>query len=289
MVRVLTSLPSDFSPQELSWSERRFHSPDLLSDAVYREPWEFRMGAYAWGFDLQERGNSILPEHPFLASSPQIGMLHCPTDLAPWSPDGLLLGFLSWEQFSAFLYSIPRKASISLTVSPPPLVTLKWSPTHPILAVAHNDHCLIFDSQGSHICKASWRANNRTSPYLFWWPDRPIILTLATPPHEDPPELLAFSALTGELESATNVNPAEILPFDQEAFRTIPRDGYSLLLDPATRGVGSLLYSWHSPVFDPITFTLHLATYRPTAPPSRKDEGLVCPVREAWASIRPAA
>jgi hypothetical protein len=247
------------------------------------------MGVYAWGFDLERAGKSVLRGHGGLQRRAKQGMFHCPIDLTPWSPDGQVLGFLTWEDPPAFLYDTARRAEVPLRVDRSFALSLKWAPRIPICLLVYPDHALVFDASGSPHCAVSWPQSERHHPYVFWWPDRPVFIALCQPQDNATPELVAFSAETGAELTRMKIDPAGILPFDRQAFQLIPREKYSLQVSPSTRSVGSLLDTWHNPVFDSKSLTLYAAAYRPTAVPFEADGELRCLVEEAWAGITLAA
>jgi hypothetical protein len=289
MIRLISALPSDIVPTRPSLEERLYANPGGQLTAVFREPWEIRMGTYAWQFDLQSQGASILSDHPYLASSPVINLVRCPIDLAPWSPVESILGLLTWEKFGAILYSVPEKRVRELTVSSPPSVSLKWSNRFPFLSVVYRDHCTVFDSKGSEICIATWPSNALSNPFVFWWPDSLILLALVNPPDERPPHLLVFSAETGAIENEIIIDPGEIFPYHKGEFAELPRDGYALQVAPGTLAVARLLDTWHNPVFDPVNLSLTLAVYRPRQENSMEGHGSAHQVEEVWATFKLAA
>jgi hypothetical protein len=289
LMRLLSASPSRFIPPQPSWEERLYPSPDGQLTAVFKQPWELQMGALVWEFDLQVQGSSILVDHPYLASSQAIRKVRCPADLAPWSPIDSVLGLLTWEGFGAFLYSVPAKRVRELAVSAPPVVSLKWSRRSPHVAVVHRDHCLVFDSDGARISNASWSQHARSSPFVFWWPDSEVLLALVDPPDERPPHLIAFSAETGAIQTEIVIDPAEILPYDEEAFANLPRDSYSLQVSPGRHAVGRLLDIWHRPFFDPDNLSLTLAVYRPSLEHPTQSQGSRQAVEEVWATVKLAA
>ena len=288
LIRVMSYQRTKHTTPAISWQERRFIPPLGGYTAFYGQPFEFRMGAYAWPFDLISEGKSVLHEHPAIASAISRLGLHCPTDLAPWSPDGDTLGFIPWHADGPFLYSLSKRIVTQLPVDPGFVVTLKWAPQIPLVLVVQSETGMVFDALGSPRSKSSWPSAPRHHPVAFWWPDSSFYLVLCQPSNSVP-DLIAFSPDSGRAIATLRIDPSEMLPYDQDSYKSVPRDGYSLQINQSTRAVGSLLDVWHGSHFDPRSNTLYAATYRPVDAPINISGRTTCVVDEVWASINLAA
>src|SRR5262245_41475805 len=77
-------------------------------------------------------------------------------------------------------------------------------------------------------------------------------------------ELRFYSGEDGSLLDPVPVDPAAVLPYDEDAYAGLPRDEYVLDVgEPGTTGVAALLDAWSGYVWRPEANELLVMTYRP--------------------------
>jgi hypothetical protein len=154
--------------------------------------------------------------------------------------------------------------------------------------VAYTGRGELVDLSGQCFATSIWTLPPNEHPRVFWMEPAQYFLLVGRRAAHTKTRLAIFASSDAREIASFEIDPSDLIPYDQHLFESIDRDRYTLLMDSSTRSVGSLLDVWHSVNFDSKCGVMQLATYRPIGMPFRENGELVCRVEERWFAIRVA-
>lgn len=264
-------------PSFREWKETRVFASANGRKAIFRNPNEFRMGAYSWELEVLENDSEKL----FSTS----GIL-CPHPYQPWSCDSLCLFLSSWKEGS-FIQEMASGFIQKLKLNEFVIYAL-GSRRYPKFLVVTDKGEYLVAVDGKLERVPSIRRPKHGYPYLCWLDKAGHFLAVE---NQGPglASLRFFDAETSDAKSDAPLNPIWLFPYDEATYRSLGRDSFSLVLSHSTQCVGSLIDEWSSIDFDEDSAVLRLMVYRPVGQIFEKRNQRVCKVLENWveARIRP--
>ncbi len=255
------------------WEESRVFASGNGRKAIFRNPAEFRMGAYAWELEVLEDAAKKL-----FAT----GGLHCPHPYQPWSHDSLCLFLSSWQEGS-LIQEIASGFTHKLKLDGFVLSTLGSRRYPKFLTVTDKGEYLVaIDGKVEQIL--SVRRPKHGYPYLCWF-DKAGHFFAVENQGAGLASLRFFDAETGEGKLDIPLNPTWLFPYDEATYRSLGRDSFALVLSESTQCVGSLMDEWSSIDFDENSEVLKLMVYRPVGRIFEKRNQRVCKVQENWVEV----
>lgn len=242
--------------------------------AVFRNPFEFHMGAYAWEVQVLENGSNKL----FSTTG-----LHCPHPYQPWSFDSRFLFLTSWKEGS-FIHEIDSHLSRKLEVSGFVASVLGSQRCPKFLVVTDRGEYLVA-IDGGIVRIPAVRRPKYGCPYLSWF-DKGRQLFAVENLGAGLARLRFFDAETGDVQTDIPLNPLGLFPYDEPAYANLSRDSYALVPSDSIQCVGSLLDEWSSADFDEASDVLKLMVYRPVGQIFEKRNQQVCKVQQNWVEVR---
>lgn len=192
-----------------------------------------------------------------------------PVYLQPWRHDGSKLAFPLCSRAGNRVLAAAADGSELPSPNWPSnvyLAALLWAPTRDrVLLVGSEGGGELLDGDFRPVAHLRWRPEQYEHPLAGWLTPDAVFFVLSLQGGAD---LRFYSAVDGSLIDALPLDPAAILPYDEDAVADVPRDGYALDLGPGLGGVGGLLDTWSFRRYRPDTAELILQTYRPVGSPS---------------------
>lgn len=261
-------------PSFREWKETRVFASTNGRKAIFRNPFEFHMGAYSWELEVLENDS----KKAFSAS----GLL-CPDFYQPWSFDSLCLFLSSWKGDS-LIQEIGSGSAHKLQLNEFVIYAL-GSRRYPRFLVVSDKGEYLVAMDGKIGRVPSVRRPKHGYPYLCWLDKAGHFLAVENQ-GAGLASLRFFDAETGDAKSDIPLNPNWLFPYDEANYRSLGRDSFSLVLSHSTQCVGSLIDEWSSIDFDEDSGVLRLMVYRPVGPTFEKRNQRVCKVQENWVEVR---
>jgi hypothetical protein len=261
-------------PSLREWEETRVFASANARKAIFRKPFEFRMGAYAWELQVFENG----PKRMFSTSG-----LHCPDPYQPWSFDSRFLFLSSWKEGS-FIQEIDSGFARRLEINGW-VASVIGSRRYPKFLVATDKGEYLVAIDGNVVQIPSVHRPKYGCPYLSWFDKGGQFFAVE---NQGPglARLRFFDANTGDVQADIPLNPLWLFPYHEAAYRSLRRDVWALVLSDSRQCVGSLMDEWSSIDFDEASDVLRLMVYRPVGQIFEKRNQRLCKVQENWVEVR---
>ena len=271
-------------PPADEWARRSYPSPNGGFTLAFSEGSEYAMGASCWKAKLvgpKGKGTKL----PYaLAVAP----------LAPWSPDG-----------GAFAYPATKKLredgrlllghvgkGIRWPIVPTWPEGIFWSPKRAALPVIGKGWFSLLDREGRITASREWSVHARDPVYANWFASGERFFVIGRSPGRKV-TFREYDANGGALGEEP-LDPADLVPFDAQAFASLDREVFSLRTAPGTRSIAGLLDRWCDARYDAASGDLRLAVYRPTGPVEPEPSAafgmpagtLTAPASVQWIAVR---
>lgn len=233
--------------------ELRFHSP-----------FEIRMGNHGWELSLFHDDVDVTAGHPYLWTVQSGVRLDLPARYLPWCAVRPVVALHAWDS-TVRTYDVVERRDRKYFVGEWPR-EIQWSPRGERLAVTLYRSIVVIDTKDESNVRIAVPIAPESAAWVFWWPDGERVLIVSRPAPEAVAQLFLASATDGRVLARTDFDPAVWLPYDSDAYRSVPRSGWPLEVGdrPGYGWVhGSLLDAWNQIDFDPDTRRLHAFAYRP--------------------------
>ena len=271
-IEILKKYASE--PSLRKWEDTRVFASPNGRKAIFRNPFEFHMGAYSRDLEVLENDSKKL----FSAN----GLL-CPHPYQPWSSDSFFL-FLSSPKGHSFIQEIGSGSVHKLELNEF-VIYARGSRRYPkfLVLTDKGEYLVAMDGKVQRVW--SVRRPKHGYPYLCWIDKAGHFLAVENK-GAGFAGIRFFDAETGDAKSDIPLNPLSLFPYDEDAYSGLGRDSYSLVLSPSTQCVGRLMDEWSSINFDEDSGVLRLMVYRPVGPLFEKRNQRVCKVQENWVEVR---
>lgn len=270
-------------PTRAEWqTDRPFSSEGSPWVARFYDPFEWHMGAEGWSVALLRDGDDATARHPYIAKTRTGKGYYLPHKYHPWCSGRAFIALYAWDDLLR-IYDVEKLQSVERRVPFP--MEIQWSPKGEVLAVTHAGHIGLADAQGRPIANVPVRHPQYEYPELFWWPDGKSFFVVSRTSPMSKTTLAFFNAADGREIERVNFDPADLLPYDAEKYKELPRDGYSLRIGRGARSVGYLLDKWARIRFDPAQQLLSAFVYRPVSECERVDNQLTCDAEERGVEV----
>jgi hypothetical protein len=276
-------------PEPAEWQElQTFEFGDGNWKLRFSDPFEWHMGADGWKAKLFHSNKDVSMEHPILKKSWKAGHgFNLPRKYSPWCRSKPLLALHPWDS-AIHLYDVSNRKTVNRALTDFPL-EIQWAPLGDLLAITCDGHIKIVNRIGEEIACIPVSHPKLEYPETFWWRDGKRILIICRESESAKSCLRILDSANGRLLSATDFDPADLIPYDRAAYASINRDRYSLHIGPRTRAVGNLLDRWSRLEFDNIRCVLRGTVYRPDGPPEFTDGEYLCAAKERGVEITVSA
>lgn len=231
------------------------------------------MGAPGWEASLLHRGD-VVRRHSWPC--------RCEPDSRPWSADGEKYVILGYEGPAVSVHE-PGSDRVSRPRLDGFPHSAQWAPGPDRLLVSLGDRAVVLEGGTDRRAEARWRVAGSEWPTVAWLPPGERFFAVGRETERRKTQIRFYSAADGSLVAALDLDPRELVPYDEPAFAHVPRERYSLSVGPGTLAVGSLLDVWNEVRYDEHEGLLLLSVYRPTR--QARDAGLPCPVSERWIGV----
>ena len=269
--------------REVSWERRGFQSPDQLWVASFHNPREWRMGAVGWQFSLVSVGDGTAVYDTALERLSEGSGVRCPVNCAPWRADSMMLALLIWDEgLVLFDVGAMNKCQCGFGESP---YTAQWAPHGDRLLVSFRDRLTLLDGAGSFVAYADWKSAEHELPHTGWLGSGKVFFAVGRTSKRAKSRIGFFKAGDGSVVGKQLLDPKELVPYEAEKYKSVPRGRYSLIVPPSTRAVGSLLDVWRKALYDQERELLFLSIYRPVSGIIELDGHPACEVEEEWVSV----
>jgi hypothetical protein len=270
-------------PRPLSWERREYRSPDRRWTVIYHTPREWHMGADGWQVQLRHYGLNVGWAHrPVMRLPGSQGFRH-PNALQPWSHDSKTLAFLTWNEDPLHLYDLADKSLRQVVQGSEFVYAVQWSPDIDRLLVTSETQAVLIDRRGVVHGIATLSMAPDEVPHSDWMPDGRWFYILAR--ESAGTSLTFYAGNDARFGEAHALDPLQLVPYNAEEFRDLPRQRFCLVHSPSIRAVGQLLDTWHRVEFDQPAATLYLSVYRPTSAVYRDNSERLCHVEERWVAV----
>lgn len=264
--------PLDSPPDEI----QRLHELGYFTEMSYRSPQgelelrldhgnEFRMGCEVWyrsRIFVNERDHSR--RHPELLKYLEENHPYSMAGLHPWDRTGdkLAIPTVSVLGVGFMLYDVAH-SRLLYTWRDPLWHGSAWSPSHDELFLMITNNWVILSGNGE--VRGRITHEGPTNVHVCGWtPSGDSFFYLEQSEDQRVPLLRFFARETLEPLDDVPLDPAVLLPYDQDIGTSVDRDTYSLPMISGSVGVGRLLDEWsYSSVADR-DGRLFLAATRPS-------------------------
>ena len=283
MIEISEPISVTSPHREISWERREFPSPDQKWIAVYKDPYEWRMGAVAWECSLIPGRNLSDVDQTDSGVLFHENMLHCPVDQIPWRDDSLMLSSLQWND-GLILFDLfsQKRTNIAFKDSP---MNVQWSPFRSTLLVRLLKSLALLDGEGEIITTVPIKSEQTEHPFTCWLKSGDIFLVVGRSSRRAKPRASFYQSSNGKKVKEIVLDPNGIAPYDVDKYKVIPRGRYSLIVSSSTMSVGNLLDRWNQVFYDGENELLYLSVYRPTSEIIDVGGTSACKVAESWVEI----
>lgn len=273
--------PQDSPPEEIQnlhelgyFTEMSYRSPQGELELRFDHGNEFRMGCEVWyRTRIFESGRDRSGRHPELLKYLEENHPYSMTGLHPWNRvgDKIAMPTVSILGVGFMLYDVKRSRLV-YSWRDPLWRGSAWSPSHDELFLMITNNWVVLGGNGE--VRGRITGEGPTNVHVSGWtPSGDSFFYLEQSEERRVPLLRFFAAETLEPLEDVPLDPAVLLPYDQDITRMVDRDGYSLPMTSGAMGVGRLLDEWSfSSMADP-GGRLFLAATRPSvSSPSQFEE-----------------
>lgn len=295
MPAVTNIRPIEYSPEEPSWTRREYPSPDGKRMLVLHDAFEWHMGATGWKLSLFEDGRDVTRWHAELRrrffrwpGSSQHGTsdkgFDCPIGYSPWHRAGRVLILCNWEDNPLYIYDVVEGRRTDVEVSTTgSLFFAHWDPSGDHALVVFSDRALIVDLTGAIIKTIPLSSSFAPTPHAYWLLEGGAFFILQRDGASLSNEIRFYDG-EGALTGGSPLDPLKLIPYDEERYSSVSRQGFTLKHGAVT-SVGKLLDTWSDARYDQKAGTLRLAVYRPvgeTYRDKRFGDLVSCEVEQKW-------
>lgn len=274
-------------PRQREWaSERTFDSVSGPWTAYFHDPFEWHMGADGWNLSILSEGTDVTTDHPEIGALVTGKGFHLPRKYQPWCAQRPILALHAWDDVIHFYDVAHHRHEVRHSQFP---LEIQWAPNGAKLAVTLENHISILDPHGDRVSGVPVRHLKYEHPEVFWWPDGIWFFVVNRESETSKTNLALFDARTGRLVARVDLHPGDLIPYDEDEYRKIPRDRYSLFVGSGTRSIGSLLDRWSRLEFDPGERLLRAYVYRPTGPCEEIEGQYMCAAEERGVEVEISA
>jgi hypothetical protein len=260
-------------PSSREWKDERVYIAANGARAVFKNPFEFHMGAYSWDLELLDRGLNKLGS--------KSGLL-CPDSYEPWCSDSACL-FLNSVKEGSFIYEI--ESALTRKCDLRGVVGCIGSQRFTQYLVITVEGGYLVGRDGRTATSIAMRRPPHGFPFLSWFDDAGLFFAVETQ-WRGLANLRFFGAETANSLRTEPLNPNSLFPYDEVSYQDLDRNSYTLVLSASSQCAGFLLDEWSSIEFDAKTSILRMMVYRPVAEIFEKRSMRVCEVEERWVEAR---
>lgn len=283
MIKIGEPISVNPPKRSLSWERREYPSPDQKWVAIFKDPYEWRMGAVAWKC-------SIAPNHSYSSGDItesemlyQEKMLHCPMDQAPWRDDSLMLSVLQWRE-GLILFDLPSRKKTTISIDENPM-NAQWSPRENILLIRFLQRLALLNGVGEVKASIPLKSAKLEHRFTCWLPSGDTFLVVGRTSRRAKPRAGFYQSPDGNKVKEIILDPNILAPYDIDRYQNIPRGKYSLIISSSTMSVGNLLDRWNQVFYDSENQYLYLSVYRPIGEIIEVRGIPACKVSENWFAV----
>ena len=279
-VTVSEGVPVDWSFQE----REEKPSPDGAWNLVFQQPREFHMGAEGWQVKFFYHGRDVSREHEGILSIAGPKGFRFEREFQPWSSDSKTLAMATWEKKPIRLYQLEARNQKTLEYERGIANSVQWAPDVDRLLLAFMTDVVMVDQTGAEQFLVQWKIEEENRPYTFWMKRGKCFFLLGR--QFGKTQLIFYNGVDGAIKESHDLDPIDIVPYNQGDYVEIPRDRFSLrVIDPPIGSVGSMLDNWNTVAFDQASSTLQLSVFRPVSTPYQLGGELVCDVKQTGVAV----
>ncbi len=264
---------------------REFPSPDHSWIAVFHDPYEWHMGAPGWQLSVQSSKSNLVITNSDLEKMSSTKGLVCPPDYIPWSADSKTMALCFWE--SGVVLFEPLSNVYRVPNLFPELI--QWSPASNHLLTFLDGQFVILDNTGTILTRIEWRTSGREVPHAGWLLSKNIFFVIGRLSQQAKPRIAFIDAEKGTIVSDELLDPDKLVPYNDDKYKSIPRDRHSLVLSSANRSrrsAGFLLDLWNDVIYKQDKGIIFLSIYRPVSKIFTLYGYPACEVKKKWISIK---
>ena len=265
--------------QKLNWL--CFPSPDSRWTVKLHSGEEWH---HAWGYSVSLflDGRDVSESHPKLTAV-ENPKGYCTAGSTVWSFDSRDIFLTNWNSNSVLRYRVSSKRVQEFCGL---VMSLQCARDRDRILRANMKSACIVNASGKQIASFEWQSPKYEMPILLWLQPSSCVAVIGRSSRRAKTQIRFHSSEDGSVVQQLPLDPRDLLPFDDEAFKGIGRRTDSLQLSQNTWAVGELLDIWSDCRFDPITGDLYLSCYRPTSLPFRGRCKQMCKVKKVWVKCR---
>jgi hypothetical protein len=260
-------------PASRAWHEKRVYIAENGARAVFKNPFEFHMGAYSWDLELFDSELNKLVS--------KSGLL-CPDLYDPWCNDSACL-FLNSVKEGSSIYEIESGLTRKCTLRGVTGCIGSRRFSQYLATTVEGEYLVARD--GRIVTSIPMRRPQHGFPFLSWFDDAGLFFAVETQ-GRGLANLSFFKAETANSLWTEPLDPSSLFPFDEVSYQDLDRNSYALVLSSSSQCAGFLLDEWSSAEFDAKTSTLRMMVYRPVGEIFEKRSVRVCEVEERWVEVR---
>jgi len=269
--------------EEAGWQNINVYpSPDGLYDAIFFDPFEFHMSAYAWKIKIVLKESGKVGNYQMLQSFQKNKGLNHLWPYSPWS--GAKLFLTNWKSESC-LFDISNNSFKKIQLSGFPISAVGSQQGSGFVIVTTECSSLL-DNNGKTISNLDIKSAAYEYPVFHWHRSSDFFFSIHSPNKKSPPMITFYNGISGDKISYFEIDPRSIVPYDEKSYQKIKRGHFSLATQKSQWTVGYFLDIWSHSEFIQDSDTLFLRTYRPSSAIYKKNGVDTCDVKERWIEIK---
>jgi len=255
------------------WQEIRIFTAGNGAKAVFRDPYEFRMGANAWFLEVFTRDSKKQ-----LTKSG----LDVPLPYQPWSHESGHLFLSNWRT-GPYLVEVASDTSTPCDLKQLPITALGSQRFPRFLVVTSEMSCLMgLDGRVERVLPFPNPASSK--PHLHWFDAAGQFIAVEN--HGAGRAAIRFFTWQGDPVDTIPIDPITVFPYEETKYRGLRRDSFSLAISESVLCVGSLLDEWSAVEFQKDTGILRMRVYRPAGEIYEWQRQSVCKAEEHFVELR---
>ena len=259
----------------------KFSSPVGPWAAWFHDPFEWHMGAEGWQLSLLANGKTVTGKHRHIGALWTEKGFYLPPQYQPWCSTRPIIALHAWDNV-VHLYDVAERHCNERSVTVPR--SILWAPKGDKLAITLEGRVTVLDAAG-HGFDVPIPHPRYELPDTFWWPDGQRFFVVSRTSDDAKTRLSFFDATRGASLASADFDPVDLVPYDQDSYRRVLRDRFSLHHASGIRTVGALLDTWSEVEFDPGTQLLRAVVYRPAGPCQEIDGEWTCLAEERGVEV----
>ena len=263
-----------------SAAEHTFDSSVGSWRARFYDPAEWHMGAEGWQLSLTS-GWSVTWRHRHIRGLGPGKGFHLPSQYHPWCSALPIIALHAWDDI-LHLYDADKQRCIERPIAIPHAI--QWAPAGEMLAVTFEGRITVLNARGDGF-DVPVRHPRYELPDICWWPDGTRFFAVGRLSPDSKTRLSFFAANDGALLESVDFDPVDLMPYNHDAYREVPRDTFSLRFASGVRSVGTLLDTWSRLEFDPAAQLMRAVVCRPAGPYQEINGEWTCPAEERGVEI----